>query len=339
MKTQRPNILACTLRDFFSEHLPRIRGMSPHTIYSYRDSLVLLLRFVASHSGRELVVLDLEDIGPDEVIAFLNHLELERHNIASTRNVRLAAIHAFFRHVAAQHPDKLEHSQMILAIPFKRARSRVVEYLEFNEIEAVLSAIDRTTCDGRRDYALIATMFNTGARVQEIIAIRACDLQLTKPFQVRLFGKGRKERVCPFWAQTAEVLCAFCDEQKLDLRSASPVFLNHNGQSITRFGVRYILAKYFKLAKVHAPTLANKRLHPHSMRHSTAIYLLKAGVDITTISHFLGHANINTTNKYAVIDMEMKREALARAKPIDGHAHIPPSWRSNATTLSWLEGL
>ncbi len=339
MKSQIPNILARALRSFFSEHLPQLRGMSMHTIKSYRDSLVLLLRFVATHSGRETATLEVDDITTDEVITFLNHLEIERHNIPTTRNVRLAAIHAFSRYVAAQYPDRLYQCQKILGIPFKRASSRIVEYFEFEELQVVLSMIDRTTCNGRRDYALLAIMFNTGARVQEILNLRAQDLQLSKPFQVRLFGKGRKERFCPLWLQTAEVLKTFCKENKIDIPSFSLIFLNHNGQPLTRFGVRYILRKYHELAKKHAPSLANKRLHPHSMRHSTAIHLLKAGVDLVTISHWLGHASINTTNKYATIDLDMKRKALARTSTLEKKTQILPSWRSNATILDWLEGL
>ena len=339
MKAQRPNLLALTLRDFFSQYLGRLRGMSPHTIHSYRDCLVLLLRFVASERSCQTFRLDLEDIGSNQVVAFLNHLEKDRQNSASTRNVRLAAIHAFFRYIAARKPDRLEHCQSILAIPFKRTRSQIVEYLEFDEIQAVLAAVDRNTRDGRRDYALIATLFNTGARVQEILDLRARDLQLTKPYQVRLFGKGRKERLCPLWPQTAKILRTFAAEQELDLQSAQPAFLNHNGQPLTRFGVRYILAKYCKRAQTQAPTLANKRLHPHSMRHSTAVHLLKAGVDLVTIGHWLGHASINTNNKYAVIDLEMKRKALARAAPLGDQFNVPESWHSDASVLQWLESL
>jgi site-specific recombinase XerD len=153
--------------------------------------------------------LDIEDLGPQLVLDFLHHLEVERRNIPATRNVRLAAIHAFFRYCAAEHPDRMELCQRVLALPFKRARSRFVEYLEFDEIQAVLTTIDRNTVDGRRDYALLATMFNTGARVQEIVSLRVVDVHLETPPHVRLFGKGRKERLCPLWPQTAEVLRAF----------------------------------------------------------------------------------------------------------------------------------
>jgi integrase len=207
--------------------------------------------------------------------------------------------------------------QRILGIPFKRARSRPIEYFEYDEIQAVLAAVDRTTADGRRDYTLLAAMFNTGARVQEILDLRPCDLQLVKPLQVRLVGKGRKERLCPLWPQTAELLSSLLSESGMDPRSTEPLFRNHRGEPLTRFGVRYLLAKYCDRARASTPTLAAKRLHPHSMRHSTAVHLLKAGVDLTTISHWLGHASVNTTNRYVTIDLEMKREAIAKAKPVD----------------------
>ena len=234
--------------------------------------------------------LDVEDLEPDRILAFLAHLEKERNNSITTRNVRLAAIHAFFRYVGAHHPDHMERAQRVLGVPFKRADQRVIEYLDRPEIEAVLDRVDRSTTDGRRDYALLSTMFNTGARVQEVIDLRANDLQLTRPYQLRLFGKGRKERYCPLWPQTAQVLLAFCEEQQIDLHSDARVFLNHRGTQLTRFGVRYILAKHVDRARPAIATLGRKRLHPHSMRHSTAVALLKSGVDLSTISQWLGHA-------------------------------------------------
>lgn len=337
MKAQTPNPLACMLHDFFLDYLPRLRGMSPHTIQSYRDSLVLLLRFLASYHRRPIPSLDFDAMQPQGITAFLTHLERERGNGIPTRNVRLSAIHAFFRYVAAQQPDRLEQAQRILGIPFKRTHPRRVEYLEYEEIQAVLSAIDRSTHRGRRDYALLGTMFNTGARVQEILDLRACDLQLIKPFQVRLFGKGRKERFCPIWPQTGRVLRAFCKERQLDLHLDSPLFVNHRTEPLTRFGVRYILGKYLARAQRNAPSLAHKKLHPHSMRHSTAVYLLKSGVDLATISQWLGHASLNTTNKYATLDLEMKRKAIARVKPV--YDRQPARWRKNNSILEWLEAL
>ena len=184
--------LASALSDYFTDHLPRLRGTSPHTIHSYRDSMVLLLRFLSQHRSKPVTALDLADLAPPAILAFLSYLEQERNNGVSTRNVRLSAIHAFFHFVASRNPEHLDLAQRILGIPFKRARQRAIDYLEYDEIDAVLKAINRTTPQGSRDYALLATMFNTGGRVQEIADLRVCDLQLTKPFQVRLFGKGKK---------------------------------------------------------------------------------------------------------------------------------------------------
>lgn len=282
--------------------------------------------------------LDVDDIDTEQITSFLEHLETDRRNTASTRNVRLAAVHAFFRYLAGQHPDQLEHCQRIMAIPFKRTHSREVEYLEYEEIQAVLSAVDRCDTDGRRDYVLLATMFNTGARVQEIVDLRPCDLQLVRPFHLRLFGKGRKERLCPLWRQTAELLRDLLNERGVDPPSRDPIFRNHRGEPLTRFGVRYILAKHCDRARASTPTLARKRLHPHSMRHSTAVHLLKSGVDLVTISHWLGHASVNTTNRYASVDLEMKREAISRIEPV-GLLLPDTVWRSDASILTWLEGL
>ena len=338
MKRQLPTAMARALRGFFGDHLPRVRGMSAHTIHSYRDSLVLLLRFIAFCRRKDPVVLDFDDVNSDDIIAFLDHLEETRRNSASTRNVRLAAVHAFFRYVAAQHPERLEQCQRILGIPFKRSRSRQVEYLELEEIHAILSAINRAKPTGRRDHALIVTMFNTGARVHEVVGVRANDLQLIKPFHVLLRGKGGKTRICPLWPQTAGLLLELCKELALEPGSSAPVFRNRYGTQISRFGVFYVLRKYVALARVTMPTLAQKRLHPHSMRHSTAVHLLKSGVDIVTVSHWLGHASITTTNRYAAIDLEMKREALARMDPLDKFA-APPTWRTDSTIMQWLESL
>ena len=239
--------------------------------------------------------------------------------------------------MASRNPEHLDLVQRVLSIPFKRAPQRAIDYLEREEIESILKAIDRAIPKGVRDYALLATMFNTGGRVQEIADLRACDLQLTKPFQVRLFGKGRKERYCPLWPQTAAVLRAFSKQRDLDLWSEARVFLNHRGAPLTRFGIRYILARCLARASQNVPNLRKKRLHPHSMRHSTAMALLKSGTDLSTISHYLGHASPTTTNHYAKVDLEMKRQAIAQVKPVPCQAHTP--WQKNPSILEWLESL
>ena len=337
MKTKLPNLLGAVMRDYFTDHLPRLRGTSPHTIHSYRDSLVLLLRFLAARRKWPVAQLDLTDLDPQGILAFLSYLERERKNGVTTRNVRLSAIHALFRFVASRNPEYLDLAQRVLGIPFKRAQQRAIDYLEYEEIDAVLKAIDRTTPQGARDYALLSTMFNTGARVQEIVDLRVCDLQLTKPFQLRLFGKGRKERYCPLWPQTAAVLRAFLKERNLDWRSEVRVFPNHRDQPLTRFGIRYILARCLDRASRDVPNLHKKRLHPHSMRHSMAVALLQSGVDLSAISQYLGHANLATTNRYAKVDLAMKRKAIARVKPVPRQSRTP--WSKDLTILDWLESL
>lgn len=331
------NLLGAIVRDYFTDHLPRLRGSSPHTIHSYRDSIVLLLRYVAEQRKVPVAALDLADLNTARILAFLSHLEDRRNNGVATRNVRLAAIHAFFRFVAARNPEQLDLAQRVIAVPFKRAPHRAIDYLEYEEIDSILRAIDRTTLQGTRDYALLATMFNTGGRVQEIVDLRVRDVQLIKPFQARLFGKGRKERYCPLWPETAAVLRSFCKQRKVELSPEAHLFVNHRDQPLSRFGVRYILSRCLDTASEAAPTLARKRLHPHSMRHSTAVALLKSGVDLSTISHMLGHASPTTTNRYAKVDLDMKRKAIAKVKPVSRKSRTP--WARDRTILDWLESL
>ena len=339
MNPSQPNGLARSIHHFFSEYLPRLRGVSPHTVCSYRDTFSLLLRFAGTHQRQSVAALDLDDLNAELILAFLEHLENNRGNCSSTRNVRLAALHTFFSYLPSRFPERLEQCQRILAVPFKRSGSRPVEYLEYEEIEAVLAAVDRSSPEGRRDYALIATMFNTGARVQEILTLCPADLQLIRPFHARLFGKGRKERLCPLWPQTARLLQELLAECGLEAHSPQPLFRNHRGERLSRYGARYILAKYCKQASVSTPSLARKRLHPHSMRHSSAVHLLKAGVDLVTISHWLGHASVNTTNRYISIDLEAKRKAISKIALPDDGGSVGPSWRTDPSILNWLESL
>jgi integrase/recombinase XerD len=334
-----PNLLARALREFFADHLQRVRGMSPHTVCSYRDSITLFLRFLADRHEREVVKLDFDDLSPDAIVAFLSYLEETRHNAAATRNARLAAIHAFARFAATNHPEHLELCQRVLAVPFKRARPRLVEYLEAREIAAILDAPDCTSPDGRRDHSLMLTLFNTGARVQEILDVRPSDLQLVRPFQVRLRGKGRKERICPLWPRTVKILRAFLAEGGIEPTSTQQLFRNHRGEPLTRFGVRYLLRKYTNDATSVVNTLAAKRVHPHVIRHTTAVHLLQAGVDLVTISHWLGHASVETTNRYAAVDLETKRAAVAKARPVGRVAPAVAAWRNDQTILQWLESL
>lgn len=338
MNRSSPNALARALRGFFLEHLPGVRGLSPNTTLSYRDAVALFLRFLAVHRGRHVDKLDLDDLDPECVIAFLDHLEKSRENCVATRNSRLAALHAFARYVAAYAPEHMERCQRLLAVPFKRASVRAIDYLEGKEFRAMLEAADRRTRNGRRNHALILTFLNTGARVQELLDVRPADLQLERPLQVRLYGKGRKERFCPLWPKTAAVLRALVAEAGLTDGSTERLFRNRRGEPLTRFGVRYILRAHAMKAQKSVPNLARKRVHPHTMRHTAAVHMLQAGVEMVSISHWLGHQSVETTNRYATVDLETKRAAVKKAGPI-GDDDVSRTWRSSTSVLDWLEAL
>ncbi|MFN0314551.1 MAG: tyrosine-type recombinase/integrase [Burkholderiales bacterium] len=318
MKKYQPTELGRCVVRFFQEYLPTLRGMSRHTIQSYRDSMILFLRFAATDSRRPIESLELADMTADRIGRFLTFLESERKNSITTRNVRLAAMHTFARFLVSGHPEQLAALQQVLAIPFKRgAQTNPIEYLEKAEIEALLASIDRETPAGSRDYAMFSLMFNTGARVQEVVDLRVRDLRLESPCQVRFAGKGNKVRLCPIWPRIARLLKDLTEKQpdSTEDPAGRHVFLNAHGAPMTRFGVRYLLRQHIAAGANAAPTLVGKRIHPHSLRHTTAIHLLKAGVDFATISQWLGHASLNTTMRYARADLDLKRQALAQVFP------------------------
>ena len=337
MKRARPNNLGLCVEKFFREYLPTLRGMSLQTIRSYRDALVLFLRFVSGHSGRRLEDLDLDAVTAEHVTQFLMFLEAERHNSIATRNARLAALHTFARFLVTESPEHLAQVQRVLGLPFKRgARNAPIDYLESAEAETLLGQINRSTETGRRDYALFALMLNTGARVQEVLDLKLSDVRTEPPYQVRLRGKGGKVRICPIWASTATRLRELTSGSTTTDMS---LFMNRRGSKLTRFGVRYLLNKYVAASTATASPLREKRIHPHSLRHTTAIYLLKAGIDFATISQWLGHASLNTTMKYARADLDLKRQALAQVFP---EALAPPAGRGarvDVDLIGWLKRL
>ena len=324
------------VRLFLGEYLPRQRNASPRTIRAYRDALKLLLRHLAESRRRSVAELRVADIDRSAILAFLAALETARGNGVTTRNHRLAAIRSFVRFVSASTPEAVEHCAHILAIPLKRGDSRCVDYLTTDEIETVLLQIPVAAGEGRRDDALLRFLYNTGARVQEAIDVRANDLWLESPAHVLLRGKGRKERICPLWLDTVDRLRRLLVERHLDPTTPSPVFTNRDGEPLTRFGVGYILAKYGRAAASHCPSLARKKVHPHTLRHTAAMHLLQSGVDLNTIRCWLGHASITTTNRYVEIDLEMKRRALEGVQPPP--ATVEPAI-ADAALLAWLESL
>lgn len=336
--TTAPNQLATALKRFLGDYLPQQRAYSPNTILSYRDTWKLLLQFAAGRK-RRVADLTVADLSPATITAFLHHLETGRGNAATTRNVRLSAIHSFFDFLGAQHPEHLAQAQRVLSVPFKRTNQRTIDYLEAEELRAVLEGMDRSTWAGRRDYVLLALLFNTGARIQEAVSLQTTDLRLTAPPTVKFLGKGRKERLCPLWPETVRLLKTHLADTGLELHAPAPLFRNHRGTPLTRFGARLILQRHVQRAAKQLPSLQHKRIHPHSLRHSAAVHLLKAGVDFSTIAHWLGHAGTQTVYKYVAIDLEGKRAALAKARPVLKSSLKLPRWRTDPDLLHWLQSL
>ena len=330
------NNLTTYIHNFFEDYLTLQKGFSRHTVMSYRDSIKLLLTYSANYKKKSITDLSLADLSQNMVVDFLRHLEEQRKNSIQTRNVRLACLHSFFYYIATRDPLLFDQCHNILTIPFKRAPIATVEYLEQEEIKAILAAVDRKSLDGHRDYTLLFFMYNTGARVDEVITLHTKALQLERPFQVRILGKGRKERLCPLWPETINLLRSLLKQRKIDSITDAPVFVNHRGEALTRFGVRYLLNKYVQIAARNCTSLKRKRIHPHSLRHGCAMALLESGVDINTIRAWLGHVNLETTNRYAEINLDMKRKILNKYLPV---SKTNRPWKQNKDLIQWLKSL
>jgi site-specific recombinase XerD len=293
---------------FFRSYLVQTRGASAHTIRAYRDTLRLLFRFLAERRGCKVAELSLDDLHVDAILAFLSHLEGARANSIASRNIRLAEIRSFFRHLVEHDLPRAGQYQRVLSLPNKRAAVRAAQYLEPQDVKHLLAQPDRSTAAGCRDHALMLFLYNTGARISEALGVRVNDLSLASPRQVRLFGKGSKERVCPLWRETAQALAQLPAVHEGP--SSERVFCNRAGTALTRDGAAYLLRKYTTMAARASPALRRRRVTPHVLRHSCAVALLQAGVDITVIRDYLGHASIATTSRYVATNLKMKRDAL-----------------------------
>lgn len=309
----RPPTLAGLLESFFYRRLIEQRNVSPLTVATYRDALRLLVRYAAERLKREPYRLEVRDLDRDVVLGFLQHIERQRGNGPRTRNARLTAIRSFFRHVAASDPSALAVAQRVLDIPSKRTVLRAPRHLSTSAVDALLHAPDQHTLRGRRDYALLLLLARTGARVSEAIGVDAADLQLDRPPQVRLRGKGRKERVLPLAPDLARTLDRLCTERGLQRGVPVPVFVGARGERLTRFGAIHVVRRAVRRAMTHVPDLARSHVSPHLLRHSLAMRLLHTGTDLVTIQAWLGHANVSTTPRYAEADTAMMRRSLEQA--------------------------
>ena len=313
MRTQSP-LLGTYLQLFFTEHLIAHKQVSVQTIASLRDSFRLLLTFLQGETGRQPSALRISDLDAPAVLAFLNHLEQDRGNSPRSRNLRLSAIRSFLRLLVLREPEYVGLATRVLAIPVKRCEKRLVRSLTREEIEAILAVPDRTCWSGQRDYALLLTMYNSGARVSEMVDLRRDQVHFGTSTYLELHGKGRKERTVPLWPETARVLARWFEQ--LQTSPTGVAFPNSRGQKMTRDGVEYVLRRCVEKATGKCPSLTGRRISPHVIRHTTAMHLLQSGVDITVIALWLGHESTETTHVYMEADLATKERALEKVMPI-----------------------
>jgi site-specific recombinase XerD len=322
------------VQDFFGQRLIQQGNSSPQTVAAYRDAFRLLLRFLAERLAKSPTDMVLADLSARNILAFLDHQERVRGNSIRTRNARLAALRSFLKYVMLEEPSALPEIQKVMAIPMKRFEKALVGFLSRQETETILQSPSPSTWSGRRDRALLATLYNTGARVSEIVAIRVNDLDLDGARTVHLLGKGRKQRAVPLWRRTVLHLRGWIRENRF--AEDGVLFPNAGGGPLTRSGVAKRLTKAVAAAQKTCPSLKDRHVSPHVLRHTTAMHLLQAGVDMTVIALWLGHESPSTTHIYVTTDMKMKEKALHTIQP---PATRQPRYRPKDGLLAFLEGL
>lgn len=332
------NLLSPWVRRFLLEYLVGERNLSLNTQKSYRDTLRMLLPFAARDAGKAIDELAVEDLSGSRVRTFLLDLEQTRGCSPATRNQRLAAIHSLARFIGLHSPEHVQWSGELKNVPLKRASRPLLTYLEKAEMDALLAAPSQATGQGSRDYALLLFLYNTGARADEAAHVTVGDLYLGRSpryegASVLIHGKGNKRRHCPLWPRTAKAL----SEMTNDRDAATHVFLNRHREPLTRFGIHAVVERYAVAAAAAFPSIAAKRVSPHTIRHTTATHLLRAGVDINTIRAWLGHVSLATTNMYAEVDLEMKARALSLCEVKTGRRRKP--WRADAGLMTFLQAL
>lgn len=335
----KPTDFSYYLTGFLSKFLPGETGASKNTIASYRDTFILFLRFVCEEKGTPVERLTLEMITKNLVVEYLDWTEDKRQCSASTRNVRLAALHSFFKYLQYENPDNLLEWQRILSIPVKKAEKKTINYLTLNGIKLLLRMPNQNTMAGRRDLALLTLMYDTGARVQEVIDLTPSMVRFDKPYTIKLIGKGNKARIVPLMEPTMKILKQYMEEQGLLASSSNlyPLFFNKRKEKLTRAGVNYIVTKYKDLARMEDSTLIPEVFTCHCLRHSKAMHLLQAGVNLVYIRDILGHCSVQVTEIYAKTDSKQKREAIEKAY-IEVSPSEEPMWERNENLLTWLKG-
>lgn len=332
---------AKTLTRYLTDFLPGQRNVSPNTIKSYRDTFKQYLMFMQDEQRIKPERISFASITTLSIKNFLQWLETSKNVSISTRNQRLAAMHSFFRYAQTENPEILFESQKILGIPFKKKQQQTIPHLSMDQLAYLFEQPDTSTKRGRRDLALMVVLYDAGARVQELIDLKVCEVRLAQPATITLTGKGNKKRNIPILAKTRTHLEGYMTENHLleNGRQQSPLFFNSRYQAFTRPGITYILNKYFKQAKLnHIDEVFPDGLHPHMLRHSKALHLLESGVNLIYIRDLLGHVSVTTTEIYLKFDTELKRKALEAAYP-QVSSQDAPAWEENTDILQWLQNL
>lgn len=335
----KPTNFAKYLTGFFSNYLLVQKNVSKNTIYAYRDTFKLLLKYCQEVKRVTIERINMDILTAEMLKDFLNWLEYERKCSISTRNQRLASIHSFFRYVQIEDPAGIYHFQQVISIPMKKFEKKVIEHLSPRVIKLILEQPDKSSVKGKRNLTLLSVLYDTGARVQELIDIRICDVILLPPPVIVLTGKGNKVRRVPLMKNTAALLQIYISENDLNKqwKNKYPLFINSQHKKLTKEGVAYILNKYTKMARLSS-SIVPEHVSPHVLRHSKAMHLLQAGVNLIYIRDFLGHVDIKTTEIYAKTDTETKREAIENAYP-DIINSAMPDWNKDKELLVWLSDL
>lgn len=335
----KPTDFSQYLTDYLTRYLSHEKGYSPNTITAYRDTFVLFLTFMERVRNVKAEKLFLRSITQESVVAFLDWLQTERKCCNSTRNLRLATLHSFFRFIQYQSPENLYGYQSIMSIRLKKTKTAAVNYLTTEGIILLLEQPDRTSIKGRRDLSLLSLMYDTGARVQELIDLTPSAVRLDKPSTIQITGKGNKTRIVPLMDGQVQILKGYLNEHLLLTPQVRmhPLFFNSRREKLTRPGVTHIVLKYAEKARAKNPHLIPDKLSCHSLRHSKAMHLLQAGVNLVYIRDILGHVSVQTTEIYARADSRQKREAIEKAY-MDVVPKETPVWENNESLLKWLKG-
>jgi len=333
-----PTDFAKFLSEFLSRYLPGEKGVSQNTILSYRDTFVIFLEYMQKVNRIIASKLTTDLISKEIVVNFLDWIQLTRKCGDSTRNSRLAAMHSFFRFMQYRNPENMHEWQRILSIGFKKVNTEAISYLTLDGIKLLLQEPDQSTKRGRRDLALLSFMYDSAARVQEVLDLTPIMLRLESPFTVRLVGKGNKSRIVPLMKSQINHLHNYMIENMLLEPSMKmhPLFFNSRRQKLTRSGVNYLLRKYANKARLKEPKVIPERISCHTLRHSKAMHLLQAGVNLVYIRDILGHSSVTVTETYARADSQQKREALEKAY-VEVVSQAAPSWMKDNDLLSWLK--